>query len=202
MLLFVSPLTGQLAQQVEQLPPVVALVNQEPLARGSLLHWIQKDRHAVARYFHRHHAAQPGPDFWHPATRYGGENPFDRLLRQSLEKGIVAMVLQQLAVANGIADSGLEGIDQKRQAHNAQRRQIHASGGVIYGPKHFAQWAFHDHYLSLVKIELEALFAQGELKLPSWARTASGGAAPATLDALLHDLRRQTHVSHPFSFDL
>jgi hypothetical protein len=183
-----------LEKQLEPLPQVVATVNGEPLARDLLLQGMQKQRHAVIRYFHRHHAVQPGPDFWKPEERYGGESPWERLLHQSMDNALQTSLLLQLAAANGIVDPDSHSIDADRRAANQQRGEVLAAGGIIYGPRHFTARAFHDHSLALLKIELEALLLQGELRRPHWASPASMVTPITSLEPLLQELRDQAHI--------
>ncbi|HKJ90838.1 MAG TPA: hypothetical protein VJ960_06860 [Oceanipulchritudo sp.] len=194
--LCVSSVLGGLEEQVEQLPEVLAVVNEEPLLRDAVLHWMKKDRHATARYFHRQYGIDPGPGFWDPATLHGGENPLGRLLHQSMEEAINALLLQQLASANGIIDPDPVHMDQRRRDHNQRRGQTLSAGGLIYGPRHFAAPAFQDHYLALLKLELEALLLQGDLVHPGWVGSALQGKVPPSIYELVRDLRNQAKVTY------
>jgi hypothetical protein len=195
-LLCVSPVLGGLEEQVERLPEVLAVVNEEPLLRDAVLHWMKKDRHATIRYFHREYGVEPGPGFWDPATRHGGESPLGRLVHQSMEEAIEALLLQQLAAANGIIGPEPAPMDQRRRDHNQRRGHTLSAGGLVYGPQHFAAPAFQDHYLALLKLELEALFLQGELVQPDWARTARHGNVSHSIHELVRDLRNQATVTY------
>ena len=200
--LCVSSVLGGFEEQVERLPEVLAVVNEEPLLRESVLHWMKKDRHATVRYFHRKYGVEPGPGFWDPETRHGGESPLARLLNQSMEEAIEALILQQLASANGISEPDPVPMEQRRRDHNQRRGQTLSGGGLIYGPKHFTAPAFQDHYLALLKLELEALLLQGKLVQPGWAKAARQGTGPLSIQELVRDLRNQAKVTYRLPFTL
>jgi hypothetical protein len=87
-------------------------------------------------------------------------------------------------------------MEQRRRDHNQRRGQSFSGGGLIYGPKHFAALAFQDHYLALLKLDLEALFLQGKLVQPGWARASRQGTDPLSIHELVRDLRNQAKVTY------
>lgn len=191
---------GNLRDQIERLPQIVAEVNNEPLMRESLLDGMLKQRYAIARYFYQKHAVVSGPEFWDLDTRYADEGPFFLLFRLSLKLTIKKMILHQLAVINGLVDFSFENIDSLRAAHNLERNEAISKGDLIYGPKYFATLSFEDHYLALLKIELEARFLQGYLILPHWSRGSVSEPLPDQFDAILFDLREDAIINYYFSF--
>jgi len=185
-------------KHIECLPPVLAVVNEEPLRQESLLHAMTKNRHAIARYFHRTYGIQPENEFWNLETRYGGESPLARLVQISMEEGIEALLLEQIAAANRLSGTKSLPPEERLGAHNQHRRDMLSSGGLVYGPRQFKALAFRDHSMALLKVELEALLLQGNLKLPEWATWEPGKPIPSTIEALVRALRMQSKVISAF----
>ncbi len=186
---------ADLRDELAQASPVVAVVNEEPLSHQALLHWMQKDRHEVARYFFREHDVRPGPDFWSPATAFEGESPFQMLAKPALSKAISTQVLLQLAEANGIIRGTDHGAAlQRHRSHEEARTQKLRQRQVVYGPKQFNAVPFFDHFLALVKIELEGLLASDRIQFPAWAKVNPALEEAGSVEGLIELLEAQSRV--------
>lgn len=162
---------GQLS--FAEMPAVLAVVNGESVTRAEAAHWMQKERHAVVRFFYRQHGVTPTADFWRASTTFGGESPLAILQTRIMGETIATKLLLQLAVANDLLPATTpEAIANFQLTHAAQRAYDRAAGRLVFGPTHFDDLAFRDHFFAMLKIELEARLAQGRLQLPAWAEAA------------------------------
>jgi hypothetical protein len=177
------------------LPPVVAEVNGEPVEREAMAHWMERERHAVIRHFHRAHGVTLEAASWQVAHRHGGESPLAMLWQRTIGTAVETKILLQLSEANGLIEgTTAESVARLHRLHQEVRTADRTGDAVIYGPRVKSHVAFRDHLFAMLKLELEARLGQGRLRFPVWVSEPASLSAAPSIDELFLRLRAQSTI--------
>ena len=128
-----------------QLAPV-AWVEGEAVDRRELAIFMESQRAAVITQFRTEYSAVYDENFWY--TVYDGLRPIDALREQALtvlKRDKLALIV---AKELGIVDSvNYRQFTKSLFEENKHRQEMHAAGGVIYGPIQYSERDYYFHTL-------------------------------------------------------
>lgn len=144
-------------------PDLVARLDNEPITKLELKHWILLEKANVYNYFYRKYGISDSDNFW--TQKLGDESPLDKLKETAMEKAKRCKMQQILALEKGIIKTtNFDEIVGKMKKVNAERKQKVEKGEPIYGPVQFTTRTWFFHVFDKMVIELKNELAKNELK--------------------------------------
>ena len=141
----------------------VAWINNEPITKAELKHWMLLEKANVYGYFYRKYNVSDSDKFW--TQKQGDEIPLGKLKQVALEKASKCKVQQILALEKGIIKTAnFDEIIRELETVNTERKRKVENSEPIYGPIQFTSRTYFFHVFDKMVIELKNELAKDELK--------------------------------------
>ncbi|MEO9514081.1 MAG: hypothetical protein ABJN84_03110 [Flavobacteriaceae bacterium] len=142
---------------------IVASLNNEPITKSELKHWMLLGKANVYNYFYRKYDVQDREQFW--IEKQGDEIPLEKLKKTALEVAKRYKIQQLLALQKGIVSTiNFDEIMLDLEKVNAERKRKVEKGEPIYGPIQFTSRTYFSHVFDKMVIALKNELSKDELK--------------------------------------
>ena len=141
----------------------VASLNNEPISKSELRHWMLLEKANVYNYFYRKYGVQDSDEFW--SEKQGGEIPLEKLKKTALGVAKRHKIQQVLALEKGIVRTiNFDEIMLNLKIVNAERKRKVENGEPIYGPMQLTSRNYFSHVFDKMVIALKTELSKDELK--------------------------------------
>lgn len=128
----------------------VCVINNMPVSDDEFNFYLEKNRTKIYQEFAGSGMADlSSSEFWDEDYLVSGKNPSEELKNAALDECVEARLIQSLALEKDlVTDIGYEAVLSSLSSENERRREVHAAGGVIYGPVEYTPDIYYDYFMS------------------------------------------------------
>ena len=135
----------------------VCVINNMPVSDDEFNFYLEKNRSKIYQEFAGSGMADlSSSEFWDEDYLVSGKNPSEELKNAALDECVEARLIQSLALEKDlVTDIGYEAVLSSLSLENERRKEVHAAGGVIYGPVEFITTILCPIYIAIFWISAE-----------------------------------------------